>query len=69
MKWFVIEDGRQHEVALHWDPKMRKRAPRAYINRCQNAVIMLDESVPWHKLRKDRVKSSLNVTIRCLEES
>lgn len=59
LKWFSIQGTRQHEAALFWDPRIIKRAPRAYIWRCQQAIAIFDESVPWRRLRKERVKPRL----------
>ena len=59
LKWFIIDGTRQHAAALFWDPRLIKRAPRNYIWRCQQAIIIFDESIPWRKLRKDRVEPNL----------
>ena len=56
LKWFIVNSTRQHMAALFWDPKQFKRAPHPYIRQCQEAIAIFDESVPWRKLRKDRVQ-------------
>ena len=43
-------------VGLFWNPRIIKRAPRAYIWRCQQVIGIFDETVPWRRLRKNRVK-------------
>ena len=63
LKWFNIDRTRQHEIALFWNPALTKRMPRNYINRCQQALAIFDETVPWKKLRKERVRPDLDITI------
>ncbi len=55
LRFFVINDTKQHEVALYWNRSIRKGLPRAYIAKCQNALAIFDENIPWHQLRKDCV--------------
>jgi hypothetical protein len=56
LHWFSFKGTRQHEVALFWNPDVIKRAPRRYIWKCQWVLNIFDETVPWRKLRKEKVK-------------
>ncbi len=56
LHWFQINGRRQHEIALFWEARRVKRVPRSYIWRCEQAAAIFDESIPWKRLRRDRVK-------------
>lgn len=64
LHWFSIEGSRQHAVALFWDPNVIKRAPRRYIWKCQRALEFFDETVPWRKLRKEKVEPRYVPTLK-----
>ena len=67
LHWFTLGGTRQHEIALFWDPKQRKGAPRRYIWRCEEAAAIFDETVPWRRLRPDRIElrsESLGMMLR-----
>lgn len=68
LKWFSIQGTRQHLAALFWDPRIIKKAPRAYLWRCQQAIVIFDEGVPWRRLRKERVAPKL-FSLKSLRES
>lgn len=56
LHWFSFDGDRQHSVALFWDSNVIKRPPRRYIWKCQRALEIFDETVPWRKLRKQNVE-------------
>lgn len=64
LHWFSIEGGRQHAVALFWDPNAIKRAPRRYVWKCQRALEVFDETVPWRTLRKEKVEPRYVPTLK-----
>jgi hypothetical protein len=68
LHWFSFDGGRQHSVALFWDPYVIKRAPRRYIWKCQWALAIFDETVPWRKLRKEKVEPSHVPTLKEMRE-
>lgn len=59
--WFRFDGDRQHEVALFWNSKLIKRAPRRYLWKCRQAVAIFDQTVPWRRLRKEKVEPDLCV--------
>lgn len=61
LHWFNFNGDRQHEVALFWDPKVIKRAPRRYLWKCQQAIAIFDQTVPWRRLRREKVELDLHV--------
>ena len=64
LHWFSIDGTRQHEVALFWDPNVIKRAPRRYLWKCQWALSIFDETVPWRRLRKEKVEPPYVPTLK-----
>ena len=66
--WFRYCDSGQYEVGLFWNPNEIKQAPRRYIWKCQRALEIFDETVPWRKLRKEAVEPTHVPTVKEMQK-
>ena len=66
--WFPICESGQYEVGLYWNPKVIKRVPQRYIWKCQWVLAIFDETVPWRKLRREKVEPSYVPTVKEIQQ-